>query len=75
MVGTLPEATSLVKAIISESGGGRDAETNSSMQALGASYAQTLNCGDTDVSALYQTSETRLNNSRLPVSDQNRPPS
>lgn len=47
---SLPQVPSLINAAICESSGGRSVQTNSSMQALGAAYAKTLGCFDTDVS-------------------------
>ncbi len=49
IVSTLPEARSLIRAAVSESGGGRDVATNAFAQALGASYASCLNCSVSDV--------------------------
>ncbi|KAE8444413.1 hypothetical protein EG329_000613 [Mollisiaceae sp. DMI_Dod_QoI] len=46
---SLPQVPSLINAAICESSGGRSVQTNSSMQALGAAYAKTLGCFDTDV--------------------------
>jgi len=49
-IATLPQAPSLISAAIMESGGGRDAPLYDSMQTLGRSYAQSLNCSVSDVS-------------------------
>jgi carboxylesterase type B len=46
IIATLPQAPSLMNAAITESGGGRDVELNSSAQSLGASYAAALGCSD-----------------------------
>lgn len=46
VIATLPQAPRLINAAIAESGGGRDAELNSTIQSLGAAYAQNLSCTD-----------------------------
>lgn len=51
IIGSLPQAPSLVNAIISESGGGRSLSSNSTQQKVGASFAQMLNCSSNDVGA------------------------
>lgn len=59
-ISTLPQATSLISAAITESGGGRDTALNASVQALGMAYASSLNCGDSDVKfslIYYDTAE------------------
>lgn len=48
---SLPQAPSLMNSAIMESGAGRNLGNNAVQQKLGASYAQTLNCSTTDVSA------------------------
>ena len=48
-IATLPQAPTLFKAAISESGGGRDAPLTSAANALGVSYAKTLGCDVSDV--------------------------
>ena len=50
IISTLPQAKSLISSAISESGGGRDLAPNSTLQAVGASFAASLNCAVTDVS-------------------------
>jgi carboxylesterase type B len=54
-IATLPQAPSLISAAIMESGGGRDAPLYDSMQTLGQSYAQSLNCSVSDVSRYLST--------------------
>lgn len=49
IISTLPQAKSLVSAVISESGGGRDLAPSSVLQNISASYAASLNCSVTDV--------------------------
>ena len=48
-ISTLEEAPSLISAIISESGGGRDSQTYQQAQSLGAQFAAAINCSVTDV--------------------------
>ena len=50
MIGTLPQAKSLVKGIISESGGGRDIPTVADAQTFMSGFVTALNCSLTDVS-------------------------
>lgn len=50
VIASLPQAPSLFKSVISESGGGRGLINNATTQMIGASYAQALNCSVTDVS-------------------------
>ena len=50
ILATLPQASTLFSAAISESGGGRDVQLNNTAQNLGQAYAQYLNCAATDVS-------------------------
>ena len=52
-IATLPQAARLISAAILESGGGREAPLNNSMQTLGQSYAQHLNCSVSDVSQFF----------------------
>ncbi|KAH8429769.1 uncharacterized protein LDX57_007441 [Aspergillus melleus] len=52
IVGSLPQASSLVNSIISESGGGRSLVLNATQQSVGASYAQALKCDSSDKSCL-----------------------
>lgn len=50
IVGSLPQAPSLINGLVSESGGGRSLVSNATQQQVGASYAQTLGCSTSDVS-------------------------
>ena len=50
-VAALPQAPSLIKAAIMESGGGRDALTNATIQSLGSTYAKYIGCDVTNVRA------------------------
>lgn len=51
IIGSLPQAPSLINGIIAESGGGRVVSSNSTQQKMGASFARTLKCSSSDVSA------------------------
>lgn len=51
IIATLPQAPSLFKAAIAESIPNTQLMFNSTLQSTGASYAQALNCGVSDVSA------------------------
>lgn len=56
-IATLPQAPTLFKAAISESGGGRDAPLKDGANALGVSYAKALGCDVSDVGLpLFQLS-------------------
>jgi carboxylesterase type B len=50
VIASLPKAKSLINATISESGGGKEVEINSTAHKLGAAYVKSLNCGISDVS-------------------------
>ena len=50
VIATLPEAPTLIRAAISESGGGRDAPSKETVNDSGATYAKALNCSVSDVS-------------------------
>ena len=67
LVSTLPQAPKLIKAAVSESGGGRAAPPASAVQAFGAKYAQLLNCSVNDVACL-RSIPTSILNSTLPPS-------
>lgn len=58
-IATLPQAPRLISAAIMESGGGRDAPLYDSMQTLGQSYAQSLNCSVSDVSCSLSTASSK----------------
>ncbi|KAJ5957268.1 hypothetical protein N7501_011547 [Penicillium viridicatum] len=51
IIGSLPQAPSLINGIIVESGGGRIVSSDSTQQKVGASFAQILKCSSSDVSA------------------------
>jgi carboxylesterase type B len=59
IVATLPQASTLFHAAILESGGGRDIQLNNTIQALGVSYAKSLNCSVTDVSTIDIVARTK----------------
>jgi len=46
VIGTLPQAPSLIKSGIAESGGGAALPLNSSANAFGAEFASGLNCSN-----------------------------
>lgn len=48
VISTLPQASSLFKTVITESGGERDTRLNAAAQALGATYAKSVGCRLTD---------------------------
>ena len=52
-IATLPQAPTLFKSAIMESGGGRDIAINDTAQAVGQGFAQGLNCSATDVSTKH----------------------
>ncbi|KAK4862195.1 hypothetical protein LT330_003333 [Penicillium expansum] len=60
IIGSLPQAPSLVNAIISESGGGRSLSSNSTQQKVGASFAQMLNCSSNDKACLQSKTVSDL---------------
>ena len=49
IISTLPEAPSLIKAVASESGGGRDLPFKSTAEKIGLQFASTLGCSTDDV--------------------------
>ena len=48
VISTLLEAPSLIKAAITESGGGRDTRSKAAAQDLGVAYAESVGCAVTD---------------------------
>ena len=58
-VATLPQAPTLFKAAIAESGGGRDAELTNTINTLGARYAKGLGCSIDDVSNAFPNTHSR----------------
>ncbi|KAJ5827179.1 Carboxylesterase type B [Penicillium robsamsonii] len=60
IIGSLPQAPSLIKSIISESGGGRRLVSNSTQQKVGASFAQTLKCSSSDKACLQSKTVSDL---------------
>lgn len=58
-IATLPKTPSLIKAAVCESGGGRDAEPKSLINANGAVYARALGCGVSDVSQSCPSSQAK----------------
>lgn len=70
VISTLPEAPSLMNAVIMESGGGRDTALNSSAQALGETYARAIGCDIYNVIYSLLVPGTELIRRRLPVSGQ-----
>lgn len=51
IIASLPQAPSFLNSVIMESGAGKRLLYNSTVQSVGKSYAQTLNCSPDDVSA------------------------
>ena len=49
IIATLPQAPSLFKAAITESGGGRDSRLSSYVQAQGANFSRSIGCNISDV--------------------------
>ncbi|CAI7589218.1 unnamed protein product [Penicillium glandicola] len=60
VIGSLPQAPSLVNGIISESGGGRSLVANSTQQQVGASFAQKLKCSSSDKACLQSKTVSDL---------------
>ncbi|KAJ5382848.1 Carboxylesterase type B [Penicillium concentricum] len=60
IIGSLPQAPSLINSIISESGGGRRLVSNSTQQKVGASFAQTLKCSSGDKACLQSKTVSDL---------------
>ncbi|KAF8856038.1 alpha/beta-hydrolase [Acephala macrosclerotiorum] len=66
IVSTLPQATSLINSVISESGAGRDVATSDVAYTLGASYADSLNCSDAACLRSKTTAELNATAPELP---------
>ncbi|PLB50894.1 alpha/beta-hydrolase [Aspergillus steynii IBT 23096] len=62
IVGSLPQASSLVNGVIAESGAGRPVTINETQQATGASYARTLKCSTNDKACMQSKSLAELRN-------------
>ncbi|KAJ5420619.1 hypothetical protein N7465_003138 [Penicillium sp. CMV-2018d] len=60
IIGSLPQAPSLINGIIAESGGGRIVSSDSTQQKVGASFAQTLKCSSSDKSCLQSKTVSDL---------------
>lgn len=60
VVATLPQAPTLINSAITESGGGRDALLNSTMQTLGSNFAQHIGCGLSDGNCLRSKSISEM---------------
>lgn len=59
VIGTLPQASTLINAGIAESGGGNTYPSSATQQTLGTKYASTLNC--TDAACLRSKTTAELN--------------
>ncbi|KAE8449434.1 hypothetical protein EG329_008042 [Mollisiaceae sp. DMI_Dod_QoI] len=66
IVSALPQATSLINAVVSESGAGRDLATSDVTYAVGASYASTLNCSDVACLRSKPASDLNATNPEIP---------
>ncbi|MCJ1290646.1 hypothetical protein MMC34_002188 [Xylographa carneopallida] len=64
-VAALPQAPSLIKAAIMESGGGRDALTNATIQSLGSTYAKYIGCDVTNITCFQSKQVAELNTSYI----------
>ncbi|KAH8694181.1 Carboxylesterase [Talaromyces proteolyticus] len=62
VIASLPQASSLIKSAVSESGGGRSLVSNASVQSVGASYARALQCDTSDKACLQSKNATELGN-------------
>ncbi|KGO67790.1 Carboxylesterase, type B [Penicillium italicum] len=60
IIGSLPQAPSLINSIISESGGGRSLTSNSTQQNVGASFARMLKCSSSDKACLQSRTVSDL---------------
>ncbi|MCJ1399705.1 hypothetical protein MMC11_002907 [Xylographa trunciseda] len=64
-VAALPQAPSLIKAAIMESGGGGDALTNATIQSLGLTYANWIGCDVTNITCFRSKQVAELNSSYI----------
>ncbi|KAK4696199.1 hypothetical protein P7C71_g1679, partial [Lecanoromycetidae sp. Uapishka_2] len=62
VISTLPQASTLMKAAITESGGGRDTALNAKVQSMGLTYAKSVGCGSSDIACFKSKTVQQLNN-------------
>ncbi|KAJ6107333.1 hypothetical protein N7523_008656 [Penicillium sp. IBT 18751x] len=60
IIASLPQAPTLIKSVISESGGGRPLTLNATQQKVAASYAKTLQCSSSDKTCLQSKTVSDL---------------